>query len=621
MPLASESDLDQIDQRLAAADVLVLDTETTGLRWQNCQTIGYVLTFSGYEQDSWYLPISHAGGGNLNRSKVNKMLKPHLKRQSLRVVGHHLKFDLHFLANECISVGGSLEDTMINSFLLNEHQRSLSLDYCCREYGVQEKRGEPLYQYMATKFGGPADRNQMKNFFQLAGDDPMVWDYAAGDGTSTWQLWEHQQKLLDAPLADGKNLRQIWDIECRVIGSLFRMERRGIRIDEERLSQVSRMVDQQMQIARSKLPKNFNERAPTQLKQYFTDAGITNWPLTEKKRLPSFPESWLITNELGQNIVKARKLHHLESSFLTPIKNRHLHKGRVHCSYNQTRGESDYGTVTGRTSCQDPNLQQVGKRDINLGPLHRSIFVPDEDMQWGSPDFNQCEPRLLAGYGRVKVLLEGYLSTPPIDAHSQVAKMAGIPRGPAKTVNQALLTGAGETKIKLMLQMPPEEADRIMQLYFSTMPEIKKIQNHARQVMLHRGFVRSILGRVARLDDPRYAYKALNRLLQCSNADIIKKAMVDIDDYLASEGGRVHMLTNIHDSLDFGFHETDRRVYEKALDVMQDFGPGRSVHWPVPMTVEEKSGPDWAVASYGEEVVEAAFTAAGSKYRRYRAAA
>src|SRR5262249_6689865 len=158
-----------------------------------------------------------------------------------------------------------------------------------------------------------------------------------------------------------------------------------------------------------------------------------------------------------------------------PLIEEHMIDGRVHTTFNQTKGEN-YGTVTARLSSTAPNMQAVHKRNVLLGSLFRSIFIPDHGMLMTAADYNQCEPRLLAHFAEVQTLLNGYLSDPPIDAHTSVAQSAGIDRQSGKTLNQALLTGAGEAKAALMLGKPAAEAEEIVRAYFRSMPEIKPFQ-------------------------------------------------------------------------------------------------------------------------------------------------
>lgn len=610
----SDPNLDQIERRIKEVKTLVIDEETSGLDWKRDKTVGHVLAFGPAPDDSVYLPIAHTGGGNLDRAKVNGAIKSGLKKNpTIRLVNHDLAFDLKFMDKEGLhhTLFGPLEDTMINACLIDERQRSFSLDACAEFAKVQSKKGTRLYEYLAVKFGGEPNKMQMEHFHKLAGDDPVAVEYATGDGTTTYQLWAAQQKELDA-----QDLRQAWEIECRVIRVLHRMTSRGIRIDEERLHYVRKIVLARMEKLAKLLPPNFNVKAPTQMVKFFTDQGITDWPTTGKGN-PSFAEEWLETNEPGRNIVAVRKLRSLDNSFIVPLIERHLWHGRVHTVFNQTRGEQ-FGTITYRLSSNAPNLQAVHKRDKLLGSIYRSVFVPDKGKKLGTADYAQIEPCLLAHYGQVKVLLEGYLATPTIDAHSAVARtvfgpdFTSLEREKAKRINQAILTGAGKAKIALMVG--GDRADLLVDDYHKSMPEIKKIQKRSADVLLARGYVRCLLGHHARLEDRNYAYKALNRLLQVGNAGILKKSMADIDEYYASEGDRVNLLLNIHDDLVTQFAEEDRHIYNKGLEIMQDFGPGKSIHVDVPIRVDAKDGANWAEATYGIETVKKKWQEMGGVY-------
>lgn len=619
-------DLNQIAQRIDDAKELVIDVETTGLDWKRDHSVGYVLTFSADPADSIYLPIRHGGGGNLNPDQTLAMLRRHLCRPTLHTIGFSYGFDLKFMHRDSVEVTGPLEDAQINAYLIDENQRSFALDACCITMKVQEKKGEELYKHLAGRFGGPPGRKQMGNYWKLAGDDPIAVDYAVGDGTSTWQLRDAQ-----LPWIEAQGLTEIWQIENRCIRTLHRMMVRGVRIDEERLAQVRQIIQRQLAQVRHRLPSGFNENAPTQLKQIFTEADITDWPMTAPSRthqngIPSFAEHWLVTTPLGRDIVAVRKLSHLENSFLRPLAERHLWHGRVHTTYNQTRGE-ERGTITGRLSSSEPNLQQVNKRDPVLGSLFRSIFIPEPGHIFGSADYSQIEPRLLAHFAQIRILIEGYMSDPPVDAHSAVAIAANIPRQAGKQLNQALLTGAGRRKAALMLNRPQAEADRIVDDYFRAMPELNKnspavpghggFQQYATGVMERRGYIKSLMGRRSREPNKNFAYRALNRILQLTNADILKRSLAEIDEYLVAQGDTTFLLNNVHDNLDFSYHPDNHQVYQRALAMMiEDYGPGAKFDLTVPLTIEVDEGANWAEASYGIGTVRDAFAEMGGDYDR-----
>jgi DNA polymerase-1 len=339
-------------------------------------------------------------------------------------------------------------------------------------------------------------------------------------------------------------------------------------------------------------------RSAKQLKEYFTEKGLTSFPQTDKGNA-SFTESWLSTNEPGRRIVEFRKTSNLLNSFVMPLIGEHVHKGRVHTTYHQMRGD-EFGTVTGRLSSTHPNLQQVPKRNYALGIPLRSVFVPDSGRRWLSVDWSQAEPRLLAYYGNVATLINGYKADPPLDAHSSVANAAGIDRQSGKRLNQGLITGMGTKKAMAELVAAGKsvsEAQDILDKYFAAMPELKSLQRRAADVMKKRGYVISLMGRRSNLEQPGLEYKAVNRLLQCSNADMIKYSMVRIHEEFGSDPD-VEMLVNIHDSLDFQVAPGAEAKAQRCLDIMRDVPKVKEM---LPVEVDSDWGDNWAQASYSKK--------------------
>lgn len=591
--------IDQAYQRLNKAKQVVIDVETTGLDWRTNQICGYVLTFGPAPDDTLYIPVRHEQGPNEDAEKARLML---IKSQAYQRhwIGHNLAFDLGFLTAEGITLNGTFEDTMINAALIDEFRRSFSLASCAEEAGVQAKLADEIKQHIETTFNDSFGRNYMGQYWRLSADDAIALDYAKGDGTTTWQLHEYQTDILEQ-----QNLGTVHKVECDLIPVLNRMTMRGIKVNEDRLHRLRAVMQNTLETAQQALGEEVNVNSPLQIQRLHEKHNEIGWPTTATGK-PSFPEEYLRTTDIGKKIIAVRKAKRMLEAFIDPMIDRHLHKGRVHSSFNQLRGD-EYGTVTGRLSSSNPNLQQVPKRDVESGILFRSIFVPDDGMIWGSADYSQCEPRLLAHYSGCKVLVDGYTKKPSVDAHTAVANAAGIDRQSGKRLNQALLTGAGTKKAAMMLGKPMEEAMAIVNQYFKAMPEIRTLQGQAADVMKSRGYVMSILGRRSRLEARGYEYKAVNRLLQCSNADMIKQSMVLIDKMCREVGG-IDMLNNVHDSLDFQYTPDREKAYRQALDIMCDFPQLR-----VPIEVEEDSGPDWAYASYGEKDWERVMTEKGMK--------
>lgn len=596
--------VEEIFNRLADAKEVVYDAETSGLDWKKQHVVGHVITFGPSDADSHYLPFRHAPGGNIEGVEVpqakdawrgdvhpiEKELMRLLDRPDLVVIGHNLAFDMKFMFRLGYRFGAKYEDTIIAAPLLDDHQSSFSLDYCCKAAGVTPKKTD-IYEYLMEKFPElrTTPKQAMGSFWRLAGDDERATTYARGDGTSTMALIGAQRTGIVS-----QGLDRVWGIECRLIPVLARMMTRGIKIDEARLDEVKKIVEGRLKEAEKALPEGFNSRAPSQVRALMEKSGQTDWPLTPKGQ-PSFPEVWLDRNPVGKHIVRLRKYNNILSSFIAPMQQTHLWNGRVYPSYNQLRGD-DFGTVTGRLSSSEPNQQQAPKRNREISELYRSVFVPDEGQIWCSSDMSQAEPRLLGYYARCKVLLEGYRAEPPVDAHQAVATAANVDRELGKRLNQTIITGGGRRVLTTRYGIPSAKVDEIWPKYFEAMPELKPFQYRAADVFKSRGYVMSVLGRRARLRDASKAYTATNRLLQMSNSDWIKTAMVLVDEYIRSEGDKIYIANTVHDSLDFVFAEEHRPMLNRCLELFVDLKP--HIEIDVPMVIESGYGKSWAEATW-----------------------
>lgn len=595
-------DSDYIQRALTAfraAPEVVYDTETTGLDWKRDKVVGHVLTVGPRPDETFYLPVRHAGGGNVEQpDAVEREIADIAKDPAKRWCGHHLKFDLHMAANHGIRIGGPLECTQVNAALIDENEGS-SLDACCLRAKVVAKKGQAIYEHLAKMFGGEAKREQMANFHKTAGDDPVIVEYATGDGTSTWQLREWQQGELDA-----QDLRLVWGVERRVIRTLFHMERHGVKIDEGRLAWLETEVERRYQEALGQFPDDFNPRAPSKVRAWMEQHGVTNWPTTQASRLfpngqPSFPEEWLVLSEPGRAIVNLRKLATVKSSFINPMKERHLFNGRVYTNFNQLASD-EYGVVTGRLSSNDPNLQQVPKRDKVIAPLFRSIFVPEIGHKWYVNDFYQQDIVVFAHYTRAAKVIEGYKQEPPVDLHQTVADWLGVERDPtAKRMNLGMLNGMGVEKLAKKVGIPIDEARRHLFKYNAEFPEAREFRRGAEDAAKERGYVFTLLKRRRHFPNRAFAHKAGSAIVQGGSADLTKLKMVEVDEYFRSENKDATLLIQIHDDLDVTCGDPD--AMKEAQRIMTAFGPDDVIKLRLPMRVDVGVGDNWAEATFPKE--------------------
>jgi DNA polymerase-1 len=518
----------------------------------------------------------------------------------LLTIGHNLKFDMHMSANEGILLGRECEDTQVNAAMLDEYQRSYSLESCAEIAKVTAKKGQGMYEHLAKLFGVPAEREAMGHFWRTSGDDPVAVDYALGDGITTLELREKQQKWIED---DGMGF--IHRVESRLIWSIFRAERRGIKVDEGYIEQLIEAVGEEIAEARGKFPDGFNFRSPLDVHRWMEQAGYSDWPKTPGGA-PSMNKKYLERHPEGRLINTVRELENLGSKFIFPLKERFVWNGRVHANLHQLKAD-EYGTVTGRLSCSDPNLQAIPKRNKKLGRRFRTLFVPDEGMEFYEGDYSQCEPRLYAHYSQDANLINGYLSDPPKDVHDVVAMMLEVERDPtAKRMNMGIFTGMQKKTFAAHMEWPLERAAAAHDAWFEAFPGIKGFQDGAKSAFRRRGWVKTILGRIARLDKPGFAYKGASRIIQGGNADILKERWLRCDEYVESEGDQVHFLMNVHDAFQWQapLGAEGERQSAELVRIAQDVqSPPFNLRVPIPMEVGK--GPNWAIATYGPEKVVA----------------
>jgi DNA polymerase-1 len=582
---------------LSAAKTLVVDTETNGVQWKRCHVVGYVLTWGPSPDETGYWPVRHEGGGNVKDPEaVERWVRDQMKRQDVTKVGHFLKFDMHMMLNHQITLEGPLSCTMVTAALLDEGAGRYGLDAVAQRIkGVPLKKGEDLYKEIYEKFkdeGCKPGRDAMAMFYKMPGDNFNVVDYSAGDGTTTWHVhqWQMQQVVEE-------ELQRVYDVECRNLRVLLMMERRGVRVDEERLLGLEKYMNKRVAEIRKSLPKDFNPRSSTDMKKLMAKHE-SKWMMT-KAGNPSFTEKWLETVPEGRNIIMLRKATNMLNSFILPLKEEHIFNGRVHTTFNQLKMD-DYGTVTGRLSSSDPNMQQVPKRDKLLAPLFRSVFRCDPGYVWSANDYSQQEYRVFAHYTQNEMLIKGYSSNPPVDIHQVVADLCGVGRDPtAKRINLGKLYGMGLPKLALSLDISLEEAQRIDRKYKQMIPESKDFLKYCERKAKNNGYVKSLLGRRRRFPDPSFAHKAGNAVIAMGSADITKLKMAEIDEFFA-QAGEGQMLLQVHDELDWQIPDTKdgKKLDAKASKIMQSFTKDDKIELSLPLTTDAHHGDDWSEATF-----------------------
>jgi DNA polymerase-1 len=572
---------------------IAFDTETNGLDI-NAKICGYVITNEEY---SIYVPVRHQGGGNIPNVEEfeNELDRAFRDRSRLgfRTVGHNFGFDLRICLRHGIHLAGPLEDTMINESIINDTTRGYGLEECCIRNHVTPKKGDAVYAELARRFGGLPDKKQMAHFHRFAGDDPIAVDYATGDGISTLELWAKQQITLDQD-----ELRKPWQLECDLLPYVARIHARGLKIDSDYAGRVVNEIAEAIAEKGKVFNPGFNVRSPKAVENLYRSNGYSDGDFSRTSGGAfSFTEKWLETNEIGGAILAVRRLEKARDSFIAPLIDTHNVNGRVHPILNQSKSD-DYGVAGVRFSCSEPNLQAFPKRNIDVGRVVRRLVVPDDGFVIEEADAKQQEPRLFTHYSGEPALVAGYRSG-TMDIHDRASEVLGLDREVAKRLGMGMLTMMSQKTLAGHMRWDLDRAARAHGAFLSeAFPAIKAFQDTAVTVFKRRGYVKTLLGRRAYCDDPRFAYRAVSRIIQNVGGEHIKMCLLHACKYEDAYPDQLQILLTIHDSLIW-----QRRPDHDVRDLIRGIeNIANEMGLIVPIPFGLGSGNDWARASYGDKL-------------------
>jgi len=604
--------------KIDEAKLIAIDTETYD---PNLKTMGpggfrkdghvagiSIATDSGYTE---YFPIGHEGGGNLNKSKVISFLL-YIYSKKKKLIFANAMYDVEWLYSLdkrlTLTRDHRIYDVQTIEHLIDENKLKYSLDSLAKFYLRKSKYEVELEQAVLYKFGKRAKVKE--NLWRLHANE--VSEYAKEDALLTLQIYQKQQDRIKR-----EEIESIVDFESRLIPVLFHMRKKGVRVDVDKAHSLYTELEKKQSEVQTMLNRlggtEVNVWANASLKEAY-DKNSIGYNYTAKGT-PSFTASWLETqmDDVSQSILKVRKLDKIRNTF---VKNMIIDKasnGRIYCGFNPM------GTVTGRFSSQYPNLQQVPARDPELGPMIRSLFIPEEDCEWVCADYSQQEPRVLVHYASLKGMdtaikvQDEFNKNDTTDFHQMVADMASIPRKQAKTINLGLFYGMGNKKLAAELGLDNDQAYELFNKYHDKVPFVKEMSRQVSNVASSRGYIKTLLGRKRRFDkwEPRdswgerayslseahaqypkqelkraYTHTALNALIQGSSADITKAAMVKI--YEAGLLDEIDLKLTVHDELDFSVEPLKQKCFDESLQIMKT-----CVDLKVPLKVDVEKGLNW----------------------------
>ena len=567
--------------------------------------VGYAVAVDGW---CGYYPIAHGGGGNLDKKIVESWITEIMLLPCPKIM-HNAAYDLGWLWAAGFKVEGKIIDTMIAAGLVDENRFSYALNSLGFDL-LKEVKSEEMLKKAALDWGV----HPKKGLWQLPAN--FVGSYGEQDAALTLKLWHHLEILLRQ-----EEVESIFELETEILPILTRMTFKGIRFDREAAKKL--IVDLQkkekklMSFIRKESGLPVDMWAAVSIAKAFDALGI-DYPKTEKGA-PSFTKSFLESCEhpIAKAIVEAREINKTHNTFLTPYLDASEATGRIHSHVSQLRGETG-GTVTGRLSMNQPNLQQVPARHPVIGPMVRGLFLAEEGQFWSALDFSAQEPRLLIHFStRLELpgadkMAEAYNTDPDTDFHQIVADVAGITRKEAKTIGLGISYGMGKAKLALALDLQLDEATELIAQFHAKVPFLKGIISAVQKQINHPasgGSIRTLLGRKCRfpLYEPvawglnkalpyeeavakhgpalrrAYTYKGLNKLLQGSGADMVKKSMVEL------HRAGFNILLSVHDEI--ALSVDTREEAEAAAEIMRN-----CVTLKVPNKVDVEIGTTWGSA-------------------------
>jgi len=578
---------------------------------------------------SGYYPIAHESGPNMERKKVLGWFADVLKTKADKVF-HNAIYDMCWIHRLGLTVHGTVVDTMIMTSLVDENRFRYDLNSVAQHYTGMGKNESALQE--AAKEWGVDPKAEMYKLPAM-----YVGEYAERDAEVTLALWQELKKEIEH-----QDLQSIVEIEQKVFPCILDMKIKGVRVSESQVDQ----LDHQLKKSYDKYIKRIHDDtgiypevwAAKSIELVCNKLGIDDFDRTEKTKKPSFTKNYLKNHKhkVLRAIASARELDKLKNTFLESIKN-YVYNGRIHADIHQLKGDFG-GTITGRLSYSNPNLQQLPNY-TNIGKGIRSIFMPEEGHRWGCFDYSQQEPRLVVHYALATLGTTGVQSIadkydeagenpddPEIqkaaDFHSMVAEIADIDRGQAKTINLGLFYGMGKAKLQAQLGVTDQVARNLLATYHSKVPFVKQLIHHTMDRAQQRGWIRTILGRKCRFnmwepatfgmhkpqtfDDAcmehgsrnikrAFTYKALNKLIQGSAADMTKRAMINL-----RESGITPMI-QLHDELNVSYENKEEAV--KIKEIME-----QAVPLKVPNKVDFEDGECWGdIVNNQEEQVDEDF--------------
>jgi DNA polymerase-1 len=594
--ILSEDDFSALISKLSSSEYFVFDLETNSLDYMEAQIVGFVFLIN---KNSYYLPVAHDyldAPVQMSRSRVLSSLKPILESSTIGKIGQNLKYDAHVLANINIDLNGIRDDTMLKSYCLDSVASRHNMDDLALHY-LDHK----TIQYSDVAGSG----KKQLTFNQVNIEEAMP--YACEDVIVTNEL----NNLFESKLQPFPKLLALYkSIELPLIKVMLRLERNGAMLDEASLFNQQNEIKKEMMKIQTKAYEiagdEFNLESPKQIQQIlFSDEGFGLEPKKKTaKGQPSTNEEALklLDHPLVDLIMSYRTLTKLNSTYLEALpKQINRRTGRLHTSYHQAV------TATGRLSSSKPNFQNIPIR-TEQGAKIRSAFIAEKGNIILAADYSQIELRIMAHISGDQNLIEAFnknedvhRSTAAQVFETEISMVTKDQRRKAKAINFGLIYGMSAFGLAKQIDVSRTEAKQYIDGYFENYPGVLKFMEETKEKAKSQGYVETVLGR--RLYLPQINSKnkmlqqhalrtAINAPMQGSSADIIKKAMLDIQSWIDKENLKIKMFMQVHDELVF---ELDAKMSDAyAIDIKALMS--NALKLSIPLEVDVGMGSNWQEA-------------------------
>ena len=601
------------------------------------------------DNDLAYFPLRHSDT-DIAYDRIEKIWQvlndKIFQNENITKVFHNAMYDVCWIrAVTGMMIKGRIVDTMIAASVIDENRFKYSLDALSKDYLNEEKYKYDLQQKTLEWSGGTV-KDPMTNMHKLPAS--IVKEYAKQDVNLTYKLWKLFNKKIDEVLytkddGEQKTCRKIFELETKLFLCLVDMKFKGVRIDRSKAILFGRHLkkrrDQIIKAIESITTIKVDIWAAASIKKLLDHLHIKDYKVTPKSKMPQLPKDYLRThnNKCLRMIAKAREYDKAVNTFIDGLLE-YVYEDRIHADINQIRSDTG-GTVTGRFSMSNPNLQQIPAKGY-IGGKMRELFIPEDGCKWGSFDYSQQEPRIVVHYAIKLDLpgtegLQGEFDRDDADFHQIVADMANISRKQAKTINLGLFYGMGRVKLQRELGLDQRQAKELFNEYHGRVPFVRQLSQELIAFAKENKLLFTLHDRFCRFDrwettnkewnpetnrfnevplytkeqameafkaemldkykenkiDPNYmdyferyytpafTYKALNRLIQGSAADMTKKAMVDLHE----KGIIPHI--QIHDELCFSITDHEPELIKSIME--------QTIPLEVKNKVDFESGPNW----------------------------